>query len=159
VNALSRIIGSIAFAAACRAAFLVSKDSDNPSRRLFLPLKNNLGTDTGGLAYSVQECDLDTHGVKTSRIVWESEFVAQTADEAMSVPSDPEEAGMLRDAAQFLRNQLAGGPMKSVDIFKAADGAGISRSTLRRAQARIGVQAQRQGGPHGAWYWAISRES
>ena len=37
-NALNRVTGSIAFTAAARASYVVTKDADNPNRRLMLPL-------------------------------------------------------------------------------------------------------------------------
>ena len=55
--AIYRTMGSLAFVAASRAAFVVVKDADAPERRLLLPQKNNLAEDTGGLAYTVASAD------------------------------------------------------------------------------------------------------
>ena len=52
--AIYRAMGSLAFAAAARAVWAVIKDPDNPQRRLFLPVKNNLGGDMSGLAYTIE---------------------------------------------------------------------------------------------------------
>ena len=57
-NALSRVAGSIAFAAAARACFVVTRDPDDPDRRLMLPLKNNLAKDTYGFAYRIELKDM-----------------------------------------------------------------------------------------------------
>jgi RecA-family ATPase len=45
-NALYRPMGSLAFVAAARAAYIVTKDKNNADRRMMLPAKNNLAKDT-----------------------------------------------------------------------------------------------------------------
>ena len=50
-SAMYRSIGSIAFTAAARAVWAVTKDRDDPDRRLVLPVKNNLAQDRLGMAY------------------------------------------------------------------------------------------------------------
>ena len=57
-EALLRIQGSVAFAAAARAAWGVARDKEDPARRLFLPLKNNIGTDEAGLAFRIESYQL-----------------------------------------------------------------------------------------------------
>jgi putative DNA primase/helicase len=54
-DAMGRVTGSMAFIAAARAVFLVCKDPDDDKRRLFLPIKNNLGVDSPGLAFCIVE--------------------------------------------------------------------------------------------------------
>jgi RecA-family ATPase len=53
-EALMRVTGSLAFVAAARAAYLVAQDPKNPARRLFLPMKNNVGPDSAGLAFCIE---------------------------------------------------------------------------------------------------------
>src|SRR5690606_10020909 len=57
-DALMRVMGSLAFVAAARAAYLVLKDPADEDRRLFLPLKNNLGADQTGLAFQVESAQV-----------------------------------------------------------------------------------------------------
>ena len=52
-KAVYRAMGSLAFAAAARAVWAITKDSDDPERRLFLPAKLNLARDPDGLAYRI----------------------------------------------------------------------------------------------------------
>jgi putative DNA primase/helicase len=111
-EALMRVTGSLAFVAAARAAFLIARDNGDKHRRLFLPIKNNIGNDESGLAFAVESATLPG-GIETSRIKWEEEAVAITADEAMAPQGDPEERSALDDAKVFLSNLLADGPVSS----------------------------------------------
>lgn len=52
-SANSRVIGSVAFVNHARAAFIVTADPEDGSRRLFLPSKTNLGRPRDGLAYRI----------------------------------------------------------------------------------------------------------
>ena len=45
--------------AAARAVWGVVKDKEDPTRRLFVPVKNNLAPDTGGLAFSLEAYGVD----------------------------------------------------------------------------------------------------
>jgi RecA-family ATPase len=81
-EALLRVTGSLAFVAAARAAFLVVKDPEDPKRRLFLPVKNNIGNDSTGLAFRIESAELPG-GISTSCVSWEADPVTISADEAM----------------------------------------------------------------------------
>ena len=89
-EALMRVTGSLAFVAA-RAAFIVTKDQENEARRLFLPAKNNIGKDQTGLAFAVQSAEVrgPAGSIETSHVVWESEAIAMTADDAMALQVIP----------------------------------------------------------------------
>jgi hypothetical protein len=79
---LNRIMGSAAFGAAPRTAFLVAPDRDDPDRRLLLHLKTNVSKPCEGLAYRIDPCVLPS-GIETSQVVWEREPVTITAREAL----------------------------------------------------------------------------
>jgi hypothetical protein len=53
-KALMRVNPSLAFVAAARAAFVVVSDSMDKTRRLFLPMKNNVGPDSTGLTFRIE---------------------------------------------------------------------------------------------------------
>jgi hypothetical protein len=91
-QALMRVSGSLAFVAAARAAYLVTKDPQDKNRRLFLPMKNNLGPDGTGLAFQIEGATVaSTAGpLETSRVVWASDPVTVTADEAMEAETTTE---------------------------------------------------------------------
>ena len=80
---LTRIMGSTAFSAAVRSAFLVERDKHNAERRLLLPLKTNISPTAGlGLAFRIEPYVLPS-GIETSRVTWEAQPVMITAAEAL----------------------------------------------------------------------------
>ena len=149
--AVYRTMGSLAFAAASRAVWAIVKDKKDPDqrRRLFLPVKNNIGGDQAGLSFELST----RHGDGIPCIVWGSEPVRTTADEAMAPEKRKPgpETTERDDAALFLREALATGPRAVRDIEQEAREAhSISKRTLDRARQDIGVEAFREKVP-GPW--------
>lgn len=153
-DARLRVNGSLAFVAAARSAWLVHRDAENPGRRLFLPLKNNLGKDDSGLAYRIETATV-LRGIEVSRVSWESERVTVSADEALSAP--PLSTKPVCDAELFLASLLekagpAGAPARKIQT-EARD-AGHAWRTVERAKAALGLVAVRTGfGKGGGWVW------
>lgn len=148
-SALNRVIGSIAFTAAARAAYVVTKDEDDPARRLLLPAKNNLGSDVDGFAYRLQ-------GQPTPHVDWEPLPVSMSADEALGSfkqvrGPDPDAR---EEAEQWLIDFLAAGPRPAMEIFEAARKDGHTRATIRRAKAVVRVRSVKEGF-EGRWVWAL----
>jgi len=78
IDAASRVMGSVAWVNAVRAAHMFAKDPDDPDRVLFVPLKINVGKKHPGLAYRI----VPTIG-DLARVEWIEE-VHQSADDALS---------------------------------------------------------------------------
>lgn len=148
-NAMYRSMGSIGFVAAARAAYIVTKDKDNQDRRLVMPVKNNLAKDTTGLAYSIVES-----GNGAPMLVWESEPVLITADEALGRSDTNEEKTKIEWAKQVLLSVLANGPVTAAEINREAKQAGISVSTLNRAKDRLGIKPKKTDFK-GGWVWSL----
>jgi hypothetical protein len=55
-SANNRIIGSVAFVNQARAAFIVTPDEKDKTRRLLIPSKTNIGPEQYGLAYRIEGC-------------------------------------------------------------------------------------------------------
>jgi len=152
--AIYRAMGSLAFAAAARAAWTVAKDKDDPKRRLLLAIKNNIAPDGGGLAYRIEPRGANEHPV----VVWEPDAVSVSADDALA--GDRDEGGGRTerdDAAGWLGAHLADGPRPAREVEHEAREAGIALATLRRAKAAIGVRSRKPafGGP---WEWILPDE-
>lgn len=151
---LMRVTGSLAFVAAARAAYLVAQDPDNPARRYFLPMKNNIGPDSAGLAFSIEGVSVQSAlgPLETSRVVWDSEPVTVTADEVMRTQI-PEHGSALREAEEWLRETMSE-PTPAAEISRMAEEVGISRKTLRRASETLGI-VKAKAGMKAGWMWSL----
>lgn len=154
-DALMRFTGSLAFVAAARSAFLVARDNDQLNRRLFLPVKNNLASDTAGLAFQIEAVTLPNN-IQTSRVAWEHEPIHITADEALASSPDPEERDAIKEAIEFLREILLPGPKPATSVMADANALKITEKTLRTARQRLGIKPNKQGfGKESHWVWSL----
>ena len=162
--AMYRSMGSLAFVAAARAAYAVTKDKEDPTgqRRFVLPIKNNLGNDRNGLAYSLD----DFYSVNGQPVVkWESTPVEVNADDALSDTGrrrgdDEEDTSELEEAKTWLADALAGGPVAAKEIHTKAKGDGIAKRTLERAKKMLTVTTAKAAGiANGGWMWSLGGEN
>jgi putative DNA primase/helicase len=168
-SALHRTIGSLAFTAAARAAWLVAKDPHHPHRRLMLPIKNNLTRRGHGLAFTIQSSTTEDpmgedHALQNTlldcvpTLAWSAEPVTLAPDDALNPTKEPAPRPRpeLDDAIRWLQNALAEGATRSRKIEVAAVAHGISEKTLRRAFRELGGEAVRTGfGPLSLWHWRL----
>jgi len=148
-SALDRISGSNGLPAICRSVFNVSKDQDDEDLRLFVPVKNNIGIDRGAFTYRIEA---DDNGI--ARIEWGDTLLDITADEAISQSKD-ESRSAVDEAVDFLQQELNNGRMKVLDLKSRAESYGIKWSAIRRAQKQLNIEAHREGGRDGHWYWSF----
>jgi hypothetical protein len=155
-KALMRVIGSLAFVAAARAAYLVASDPADNRRRLFLPMKNNLGPTSDGLAFRIEGATAYSSAgpLVTSRVSWESEPVTITADEALQAEYPPRRNSALDDARQWLHQALVYGSAPVSEIQRRAEAEGIALATLRRAARELQVKRVKSG-MKGGWHWSL----
>ena len=145
-NAIYRSIGSIAFTASARSAWVVTKDRADPNRRLVLPLKNNLGNDKSGMAYQIKTAENDAPVV-----IWEPDPVEIDINEALSTVSEDEHWAK-SEAEDWLLGELQGKPIPANDVKKRAAVAGFSWRTVERAKAACRVRSKKDG-MSGPWLW------
>jgi putative DNA primase/helicase len=163
-NVLNRVTGSGAFVAAVRGSYMVAKDPDDDSdtRRLFIPMKNNLGPPRSGLAFRVEQRLLPNTTIPASSIVWESERVTKTADEIMAANDGSGEHRSSRDeAAEWLIELIGDGELDSKEVRSQSQAAGLTWATVRRAKTWLGIKPQRRsdgGAGEGKWVWRLPPE-
>lgn len=154
--ALHRTLGSIGFIAACRTAWGIARDKDDPDtfRRLMLPLKNNYAPDRRGFGYRIVPPTLG----EQPRLEWEPNRVDIDADALMSggCSRPGPDADENDRACRWLRAALADGAKPADDMLEeATKGEGIAKRTLDRARRAVGVKAFREKIP-GPWYWRLT---
>jgi hypothetical protein len=142
-SAIYRTTGSLAFVAAARAVWCVTRDPEEPARRMFLPIKNNVGSDATGLAYSIVD----------GRIAWEAAPVTVSVDEALTSRNERSPRKELSEAEAWLSAALVPGtPTPSKTILADARECGITARRLRTAARALGVVIAKTGMNEG-WTW------
>lgn len=141
-----RATGSLAFAAAARSAWLVTKDPNDARRRLVLPINNHLGNDSTGLAYSIID----------GAVAWEPNPIKMTADEALAQEAARSggESSKQSAAAEWLAELLREGPLPVAEAERQAIEAGFSKATLRRSREALNIRTMKSGF-EGGWRLAL----
>ncbi len=138
-NPLYRSMGSIAYVAASRAAWLFFKDQGDPTRRLILLGKLNIAKEPMGLAYRITN----------EGVVWESDLVEMTAAEYVEQEDQKPERRKpqteLDRAVELLREALEDGPLDAAVVLADAEQRGISTGAIKRARESIGVESRKVG--------------
>ncbi|MFN0095069.1 MAG: AAA family ATPase [Dehalococcoidia bacterium] len=135
--------GSIGIIAAARSGLLLAKDPRAPSDRVLASIKSNLGPPPPALGLRVVP-----HG-ETSRIEWLGE-TDLTADQLVAPP--PNDGRRIDEAADFLRAELANGPVSSKDLYERAKAEGVTERTLQRAKRELAVKSFPEGA---GWSWRL----
>jgi hypothetical protein len=160
VNGKYRMIGSIAYIAACRANFLFARDKDDPAGRRVLMLDNgcNLVASPPAVAFTIEDRG------EGPAVEWLAEtidkdadtYLAELAEAAAESARDPIKAEMARECEAWLKDLLASGPTLAKDVYRQASEAGYSIDQAKRAKIRIGASTRRDGfGPGSRCLWEL----
>jgi putative DNA primase/helicase len=164
-KALYRILDSIAFTAVGRVIHLVVEDADTRELKKFICSKINIGSMPLGLTYIIQQQWIkgkQGEEIETSRIVWGTQHIDETADEALGGGDDA--PSMAEEAEKLLREVLANGRIAVHDIEAEARAAGClgaakeikNSKPFRTACDRLGITHEREGfGPGAKYSWKL----
>ncbi|HQT27479.1 MAG TPA: AAA family ATPase, partial [Burkholderiales bacterium] len=152
---LERITGSLAFGALARLVLVTAKDQESGDR-LFLRAKSNIGIDSGGFKYFLEQTEAFP-GIWASHAEFGEQVEGSAREILAQAEGGGEDGGELSDAKSFLASLLSDGPLLSRTIKIESDGAGYSWATIRRAQKQLDIEAYRDGGlgRSGAWFWRM----
>jgi putative DNA primase/helicase len=150
-SALERVNGSIAFGALPRVVIITGKNiSDGKTTQYICRAKSNIGLNTGGFEYEIQQAEV-TGKIISSHIVWGESF-NESADELLVEDGNQQSNGALENAKQFLIQLLSGGAVAQKQIKEEAEGAGYAWRTIQRAQQALDIKSLKRGA---AWYWEM----
>lgn len=138
---------------------LAPDDSNNAARKFGLfDVKTSITGFRSGLAYTIEGVTITgdhDEEIETSRIKWLGRIEADQQVELVSRSRKPLKGNVsqLAVAIEFLRDFLSGGERLVDDLEKAAEAAGISLSTLRKARSAIGVESRKLTGEGQSSSW------
>jgi len=110
-----RIGGSMAWTAKARSVWVFVEDKET-GRRMFLPLKNNLGIDKGGFYYSIQQKDIG--GIIAPYFNWEG-VADDDLQEVLNSSTDRSTSNTLKQEEVINVLKEAGGSIKLHEIAAA----------------------------------------
>jgi len=142
-RAIYRAMGSVSFIAAARSVWAISRDDndENHRRRFLTPLKTNLSVDPSSLAFSIHN----------NGIVFESDPIDITSEEALGDKENKEEYSTLQEAKGLLKAIFEEcEEISAKQVFKEARENHISERTLKTAKKQLGIPSFRRGN---IWYW------
>lgn len=146
--------GSIGIIGAARSGMMVGEDPDDENRRVLAPVKSNLAAPAPSLSFALEEAE---NGAVQVRWLGETDVAAT---DLLSAPRD-EDSSALGEARNFLEDLLQDGPVPYAEVEAAAEQAGITMRTVKRAKKDLGVESHREGESGrqggGRWVWSLSQ--
>ena len=146
---VERLTGSLAFGALARIVLVVSEreNEDGGTEHVMCRAKSNIGPDSGGFKYTVQQSALNEYpNISASSIQW-GDKIEGSAQEILSSSGESRETdSRLQEAKNYLIEVLSDGEIPSSLI---GEGTTVSQRTLDRAKKELGVRSKKKGK---SWY-------
>lgn len=143
-------IGSIDFTGIARSELITAEDQKCEGKLFLCHSKSNVAKRGETISYEIRDAFAGT--IETAVFAYGGTSPAKLED--ILNPSNLGRAARRReDCEEWLREQLAGGPIAVAELVDRAEQAGFSERTLRRACKSLGVDRERVGGfgQEGRW--------
>jgi putative DNA primase/helicase len=139
-----RVIGSQAFSALARTVLVAAKQEDS-DQRVLARAKSNIGTDEGGVSYTIEPCDIGG-GIEATRVLWGGVIEGSAREILGDVEAtDEERLDDSDDPAEALRRILSAGPLTGKDAKQLMTGNGYTQKQIRNARERLSIVTARSG--------------
>jgi len=152
--AIYRALGSVGWVAASRAVWLTAKDPQISGRRLWLPIKCNLGPDPGGLAFRLDAKRVRGLSEPVPVVVWEKEKVHTTASQVLAPVQTDHKPTMQEQVKEWLPQVLAHGPLAVERLQRAAAEQGFGWETVKIVRNQMPIKPVKAG-RH--WEWHLEK--
>lgn len=149
-DVLTKVVGSVGFTTSVRAVLAVGEHPDEPADRVCVLRKANMADAAAvpAFRYRVESVAVEAPGgaepIDTAGVVLLGEEHGLDPNAILSIP-DAEERTARDEAADWLRDVLADGPLPAKTVKRMAAEADISSRTLQRARVGLGVVVHRDG--------------
>lgn len=139
-----RVIGSQAFSALARTVLVAAKQEDS-DLRVLARAKSNIGTDEGGVSYTIETFTIDGE-ITTTRVAW-GDLIEGSAREILGDVESTEDDARLSDddPSEALRRILKDGPMVGKQAKSLMTENGYSAKQTRTAREKLSVVTVREG--------------
>jgi hypothetical protein len=147
-SAIQRGAGVMDTIGGCRSALTVANDPDDEDRHIVALSKHNLTGRAPSIAFRITE---------EGKFVWDGTSNLR-ADDLVAPQQSADDRTALADAMDFLKQELAEGPVPAKWLFDRAKKEDLATITLKRAKVPLGVTTtkRKKGEEHGGmWVWSL----
>ncbi|WP_232430925.1 AAA family ATPase [Pseudomonas massiliensis] len=156
-----RVVGSQAFSALARTVLVAAKQ-ENSDQRVLARAKSNIGTDEGGVSYTIEPVTIQTKRgpIDATCVAW-GEIIAGSAREILG---DVEETGEQEerdydDPGDCLYRILRDNPLESNEAKSLMRRNGYTEKQIRRAREKLSVVVARTGNKRDVKsYWSLPQD-
>ncbi len=148
LKAIQRGGGNMGLIGVARAGAFFAPHPEDEGLRVMAAHKSNLAEKPPSLGYRIVSSPVHN----TARVEWTG-ATEHDADSLANGPASPSEKSKLDEAKEFLRDELADGPMWAKLILRDARDAGVAQATLYSAKSALRVRSEKIGVE--GWQWSL----